>query len=85
MQQEPERVSELSKIDPKCWCCGTFVKPLVLRYQPLLCLECDGGMDEKRKEGIERRAFADGIQRQALEAIKRSVAEEVERKTGGKG
>lgn len=32
---------ELSKIDPKCWVCGVYVKPLQVRYQPLRCIKCE--------------------------------------------
>lgn len=40
--------SELGKIDPKCWLCGSFVKPLVVRYQPLICEDCRPAYQERK-------------------------------------
>lgn len=33
-------MSEIGKIDPKCWCCGTLVIPTAVIYSPLRCKDC---------------------------------------------
>lgn len=33
-------MSELRKIDPKCWFCGTLVIPTKVAYGPLICESC---------------------------------------------
>lgn len=33
-------MSELSRIDPKCWVCGCCVRPIEVTYNVLLCENC---------------------------------------------
>lgn len=49
--------AELNKIDPKCWLCGTFVKPIKVEYQPLICEVCKPGY-RKRKFVFVRSEYA---------------------------